>query len=55
MSARRLIVDRFCLIYMIFPNGSRSLRPRKITLTYLCRIADYFHEDIDFLLRKREY
>lgn len=28
---------------------------REITLTYLCRIADYFGEEIDFLLGRKEY
>lgn len=27
---------------------------REITLTYLCRIADYFGEEIDFLLGRKE-
>ena len=28
---------------------------REITLTNLCKIADYFNEDIDFLLGRKEY
>lgn len=28
---------------------------REITLTYLCKIADYFGEEIDFLLGRKEY
>lgn len=28
---------------------------REITLEYLCRIADYFGEDIDVLTGRREY
>lgn len=35
---------------------SRYLRcQREISLTYLCRIADYFGEDIDFLLGRKDY
>ncbi|MBE7081390.1 MAG: helix-turn-helix transcriptional regulator [Clostridiales bacterium] len=28
---------------------------REITLTNLCKIADFFNEDIDFLLGRKEY
>ena len=28
---------------------------REITLENLCKIADYFNEDIDFLLGRKEY
>ena len=28
---------------------------REITLTNLCKIADYFNEDIDILLGRKEY
>lgn len=28
---------------------------REITLTNLCKIADYFGEDIDFLIGRKEY
>lgn len=28
---------------------------REITLTNLCKIADYFNEDIDYLLGRKEY
>ncbi|MBQ2718215.1 MAG: helix-turn-helix transcriptional regulator [Clostridia bacterium] len=28
---------------------------REITLDYLCKIADYFNEDIDVLLGRKEY
>ena len=28
---------------------------REVTLVNLCKIADYFHEDIDFLLGRKEY
>ena len=28
---------------------------REITLTNLCKIADYFNEDIDFLIGRKEY
>ena len=28
---------------------------REITLEYLCKIADYFNEDIDVLLGRKEY
>ena len=28
---------------------------REITLTNLCKIADYFDEDIDFLIGRKEY
>ena len=28
---------------------------REITLTNLCKIADYFNEDIDVLLGRKEY
>lgn len=28
---------------------------REITLEYLCKIADYFGEDIDVLIGRREY
>lgn len=28
---------------------------REITLNNLCKIADYFDEDIDFLLGRKEY
>lgn len=28
---------------------------REITLTNLCKIADYFEEDIDFLIGRKEY
>lgn len=28
---------------------------REITLENLCKIADFFHEDIDFLLGRKEY
>ncbi len=28
---------------------------REITLEYLCKIADYFNEDIDILLGRKEY
>ena len=28
---------------------------REITLTYLCKIADYFEEDIDVLLGRRDF
>ena len=28
---------------------------REITLTYLCRIADYFGVDLDFLTGRREF
>ena len=35
---------------------SRYLRcQREISMTYLCRIADYFGEDIDFLLGRKDY
>lgn len=28
---------------------------REITLTNLCKIADYFNEDIDYLLGRKDY
>ena len=28
---------------------------REISLTNLCKIADYFNEDIDFLIGRKEY
>ncbi|MDE6667713.1 MAG: helix-turn-helix domain-containing protein [Clostridia bacterium] len=28
---------------------------REVTLEYLCKIADYFGEDIDVLIGRREY
>ena len=28
---------------------------REITLTNLCKIADFFNEDIDFLIGRKEY
>ena len=28
---------------------------REITLENLCKIADYFNEDIDFLIGRKEY
>ena len=28
---------------------------REVTLDYLCKIADYFGEDIDVLIGRREY
>lgn len=28
---------------------------RKITVQNLCKIADFFHEDIDFLLGRKSY
>ncbi len=28
---------------------------REVTLTYLCKIADYFGEDIDILLGRKDY
>ena len=28
---------------------------REITLTNLCKIADYFEEDVDFLIGRKEY
>ena len=28
---------------------------REITLEYLCKIADYFGEDVDVLIGRREY
>ena len=28
---------------------------REITLTNLCKIADYFKEDIDYLIGRKEY
>lgn len=31
------------------------LGQREITLTYLCRIADYFDENIDVLIGRRDY
>ena len=31
------------------------LSQREITLDYLCKIADYFNEDIDVLLGRKEY
>ncbi len=27
----------------------------EVTLVYLCKIADYFNEDLDILLGRREY
>ena len=38
------------------PTISRYLLcQREITLDYLCKIADYFNEDIDVLLGRKEY
>lgn len=35
---------------------SRYLRcEREISLFYLCKIADYFNEDLDILVGRREY
>ncbi len=28
---------------------------REITLNYLCKLADYFHEDIDVLIGRKSY
>ena len=28
---------------------------REVTLEYLCKIADYFHEDIDVLLGRKQF
>ncbi len=28
---------------------------REVSLEYLCKIADYFHEDIDALLDRKDY
>ena len=28
---------------------------REVSLTNLCKIADYFNEDIDYLLGRKEY
>ncbi len=38
------------------PTISRYLLcQREVTLENLCKIADYFHEDIDYLLGRKSY
>ena len=39
-----------------FQTLSRYIRcEHEITVEYLCKIADYFNEDIDIILGRREY